>query len=93
LFYDNPANVIGTYTTPDTLPHWSYTEYSNPTPIVATADSVGHQLGILFENTDTGTGNGTLTEINVSLVPEPATISLVAVAGLGMLLGRRRFVK
>jgi len=92
LFYDNPANVIGTYTTPDTLPHWGYNEYTSD-PIAATPEAVGHQLGILFENTDTGTGNGDLTEIKVSLVPEPATISLVAVAGLGMLLGRRRFVK
>jgi hypothetical protein len=93
LFYDNPANVIGTYTTPDTLPHWSYTEYFNTTPIAATDASVGHQLGILFENTGTGSGNGGLTEISISTVPEPATISLVAVAGLGMLLRCRRFVK
>jgi hypothetical protein len=33
-------------------------------------------------------------EITVTaVVPEPTTISLVAVAGLGLLLGRRRLVK
>jgi len=96
LFYDSPANVIGTYTTPGTtVPHWSYAEYSNLTPIAATAESVGHQLGILFMNTAPGTGNAALTELTVSVVPvpEPATMSLMAVAGLGMLLGRRRLVK
>jgi hypothetical protein len=38
---------------------------------------------------NTGTGISQIDEITVS-VPEPATLSLVAVAGLGMLLGRRR---
>jgi hypothetical protein len=93
FFYDNPANVIGSYSTPDLTGGW--TAYSTATPIAATAGSVGHQLGILM--TSSGTGISQLdfvaNAITVSPVPEPATISLAMVAGLGMLLARRRFVK
>lgn len=89
LFYDNPANVIGSYTTPGELPeHWQpWATYTTDTAIVATPASVGGKLGILMSNT--GTRIALVDEIVVS-VPEPTSLSLVAVAGLGLLLGRRR---
>lgn len=89
LFYDNPANVIGSYTTPGQLPEqwqpWSL--YTSDTAISATPASVGGKLGILMSNT--GTRIAQVDEIVVS-VPEPATLSLMVVAGLGMALKRRR---
>lgn len=91
LFYDTPGNVIGTYTTPDLTGQGSWAAYSTATPIVATAGSVGGKLGLLM--TSSGSGIAQVDEIMVGAVPEPATISLVAVAGLGMLLRHRRFVK
>jgi hypothetical protein len=90
LFYDDPANAIGSYTTPDLTEHGTWTAYSNPTPIVATVGSVGGKLGLLMAST--GSGIAQVDEITVA-IPEPATISLMAVAGLGMLLRRRRLVK
>lgn len=89
LFYDNPANVIGSYTTPGQLPeHWQpWVTYTSDTPIAATPASVGGKLGILMSNT--GTRIALVDEIVVS-VPEPTTLSLATVAGLGLLLQRRR---
>lgn len=88
LFFDNPANVIGSYTTPGELPeHWQpWATYTSGT-IAATPASVGGKLGILMSNT--GTRIALVDEIVVS-VPEPTAISLVAVASLGMLALRRR---
>jgi hypothetical protein len=91
LYYDNPANVIGSYVTPNLADHTLWTLYSAPTPIVATAGSVGGKLGILMAST--GAAIAQVDEIVISVVPEPTTISLVAVAGLGLLVNRRRFVK
>jgi hypothetical protein len=90
LFYDNPANLIGSYTTSLS---GTWTQYSTPTPIDATGASVGGKLGIQFVNS--GPNHfASVDEITVTaVVPEPTTISLVAVAGLGLLLGRRRLVK
>ncbi len=90
LFYDNPANVIGSYTTPGTtVTHWDWSQYSTTAPIVATGASVGGKLGILIAST--GPAIACIDEIAVTtVVPEPTTLSLMAVAGLGLLLQRRR---
>jgi hypothetical protein len=90
LFYDNPANVIGSYTTPGTtVTHWEWTQYATTTPIAATEASVGGKLGILFAST--GPAIACFDETVVTaVVPEPTTLSLAAVAGLGLVLARRR---
>lgn len=90
FFYDTPANIIGSYTTPTLTGTW--TQYSTPTPIAATGASEGGKLGVIFLNS--GAANfASLDEVQVNVVPEPSVISLFAVAGVGMLLNRRRFVK
>jgi hypothetical protein len=94
LFYDTPANVIGTYSTPGTtVPHWSWSEYSTTTPITATVASEGHQLGILFVSS--GAGVACLDEVVVTVtpVPEPGTMALLALGGTSLLLWRRRQTK
>ncbi len=89
LFYDTPANVIGSYTT-SALVFGQWNLYS--TEITATGASVGGKLGITFLNSGLQFAN--LDEVTVTaVVPEPASISLVAVAGLGLLLGRRQLAK
>lgn len=89
LFYDTPANVIGTYTTPALVP-WTYNLYSTPTPIAATVASEGGKLGVIFLSSGPSVSFAIVDEVTVSLVPEPTTLSLVAVAGLGLLASRRR---
>lgn len=90
LFYDSPANVIGSYTTPTLADHGSWTEYSSG-PIAATPQSVGGKLGVLF--TSSSAGIVQVDEITVNIVPEPTTMSLLALAGAGMLIRNRRFAK
>jgi hypothetical protein len=91
LFYDTPANVIGSYTTGTSLTG-TWTQYSTPTPIAATGASEGGKLGVIFLNS--GAANfANLDEIQINVVPEPSAISLMAMAGLGMLLRRRQLVK
>jgi hypothetical protein len=84
LFYDNPANVIGSYTTP-TLANWNWNLYS--TSIAATPASAGGKLGVIFLSS--GASFAQVDEITI-VVPEPTSMSLMAVAGLGLLLKRRR---
>jgi hypothetical protein len=85
LWYDDPANVIGSF---DSVTNqWHYDPYSNATPIAATSTSVGGTLGITVYNL----GAGTLTwdEVTVDVVPEPATLTMLVFAGAFGLVYRR----
>ena len=87
LFYDNPANVIGSYVTPDLNPQGSWTAYTS-TPIAATAGSVGGKLGILMAST--GGGIAQVDEISVQVVPEPSSLALAGLALLTSTVARQK---
>jgi hypothetical protein len=82
LFYNDPANVIGSYV--QGISSWmpDATWYTDPNVIAATPASVGGTLGILMTNT--GDRHVQIDEITVTAVPEPATLILL---GLGLGLG------
>lgn len=89
LFYDDPANVIGTYvqdyfwrSVGDVV--WS----TDAVGIAATPESVGGTLGILMQNT-TGDKIAQFDELTVSVVPEPATLSLLGLGALALLRKRK----
>ncbi len=85
LFYDDPGNVIGTFSTGV---NGTWTEYFSPSLIAATGESVGGTLGISFLNTGNGFGN--LDNVSVTVIPEPSTLSMIAVlSGVGLLVRRR----
>jgi hypothetical protein len=89
LFYDSPANVIGSYVQ-DINSDWlgQGVWYNNTTTgIAATPASVGGALGILL--TSSGTAISQIDEITISVVPEPTTLTLLAMAGFGLFLKRR----
>ncbi|HYG23164.1 MAG TPA: PEP-CTERM sorting domain-containing protein [Verrucomicrobiae bacterium] len=90
LFYDNPANAIGSYITPALSDNSTWTAYTSG-PIAATVESQGGKLGVLFASS--GGDIAQLDEVTINVVPEPSTFSLLALAGLASLLGRRRLVK
>ena len=77
LWYDNPANVIGSF---DAVTNqWHFDPYSNATPIGATQAAVGGTLGITVENLGAGTLG--FDQVTVDVVPEPATLTMLVLAG------------
>lgn len=75
LFYDNPANVIGTYVQ---SVDGTWTEYSHGA-IQATAGSIGGTLGVSFVNTGSGFAN--LDNVSLAVLgetPPAAPTGLVA---------------
>lgn len=87
LFYDNPANVIGSYV--QNISSWmpTATWYSDLAGIAATPASVGGTLGILM--TSTGTSIVQLDELTVNVVPEPATLALLGLGALAIVRKRK----
>jgi len=85
LWYDDPANVIGSFDSVTNL--WHYDSYSNATPIDATSAAVGGTLGITVYNL--GAGTLTFDEVTVDVVPEPATLTMLVLAGAFGLVYRR----
>lgn len=88
LFYNDPANVFGSYTfTPNA---WHFDTWATPAGITANAGSVGGTLGIIIENTGGANIVGfDEATVNVTSVPEPTAITMLA-AGIGMCTLRRR---
>jgi hypothetical protein len=87
LFYDTPANVIGSYVQ-DINSDWLSQNiwYSSTTGIAATPASVGGTLGILL--TSTGGAISQIDEVTV-YAPEPTTLVLLGFGALSMLRKRK----
>ncbi|MCP5547392.1 MAG: RICIN domain-containing protein [Akkermansiaceae bacterium] len=78
LYYDNPANVIGTYTSPSLTGAWA--SYANDNAITATPASVGGTLGIVLESI--GGGIAQIDEVTLSVITAPDTTPPAAPTGL-----------
>jgi hypothetical protein len=87
LFYDNPANVIGSYV--QNISSWmpTATWYSDLAGIAATPASVGGTLGILMKST--GGSIVQLDEVTVNVVPEPASLVLLSLGTLAIVRKRK----
>lgn len=83
FYYDDPANVIGSYAT-GIMGTDVWSPYASGA-IAATPESIGGTLGILLAST--GSSVAMIDEISVTVVPEPATMALL---GLGALVLRRK---
>lgn len=87
LFYDDPANVIGSYVQGGLPDNGTWLPFSDANGIAATPASVGGTLGILM--TSTGTGIAQIDEITVDVVPEPATMALLGLGSVALIRRRK----
>jgi hypothetical protein len=78
-----PSSETGSFGTPGTLSQWS-----SVFDVAADSPLVGQQLVVRFDMTQTGSTGTQVGLDKVQLVPEPATMSLIALGGL--LLARKR---
>lgn len=83
LFYDDPANVIGTYVQSGLPNNGTWLPFSDATGIAATGASVGGTLGLIMQST--GGGIAQIDEVTVDVVPEPATMLLLGLGSLALL--------
>jgi hypothetical protein len=86
LWYDNPANVFGSYDA--VMNAWHFDPYSNATAIGATQAAVGGTLGVTVENL--GGNMLGFDQVSVNVVPEPATITLVLMGLAALAIVRKR---
>lgn len=95
LFYgsDPNANALGSFNTGvlpqgDTFETW--TLYGDT--FAATAGSVGQTLGVsVLQTSAVADTFAQFDELSVDVIPEPATLGLLGLAGVGMFAMRRRF--
>lgn len=88
LFYNDPANVIDSYTS--AMDAWYFAPHSTATPIAATMGSIGGTLGIRIVNDGANIIGFDEFTVNVTHVPEPTSIAMILFGGAGMLALRRR---
>ena len=83
FYYDDPANVIGSYAT-GIIGSDAWISFASGA-IAATPESVGGTLGMLLSSTASSVAM--IDDISVTVVPEPATMVLL---GLGALVSLKK---